>query len=300
MRKIRIGTRSSELALLQTKIVINRILETIPSISLKDIEIVPITTKGDKILDRSLSEIGGKSLFIKEIENELLNENINLAVHSLKDFTAVLPKELLIGAVIEREDPRDAFVSYKQIKDLCDFSNYIIGTSSCRRKAQLLNLNKNLNILPLRGNVMTRIDKIKNQKVDIAILAAAGLKRLSIDKALYKEIDINEMLPAPGQGVICIEIKANDHFAREICEQINHQDTMKVILAERGFLEAIEGDCNIPIAAYAVISNRKIKLETEVLAIDGREKFKMSGECEIKDGYDFGYEFGMKLKEKIR
>lgn len=301
MHKIRIGTRSSKLALIQTDIVIKEILKHHSDISENDIEIVKIQTKGDKFLDQTLAEIGGKSLFTKEIENELINGRINFAVHSLKDFTSKIPDNLSIEAVIKRSDPRDAILSFGDIKTISNLnSSHIIGTSSCRRKAQLLNIDSTLNIIPLRGNVITRIEKTTENKENVAILATAGLLHLAIDKNLYTSIDTSEMLPAPCQGIICVQITKKDKFAQQVCKKINHHPTELIVSAERGFLEAIEGNCNTPIAALAILTHdQKLHLSCEVLSLDGQNKYKLEDICDINDGYKLGSELGAKLRTKL-
>ncbi|WP_375319431.1 hydroxymethylbilane synthase [Candidatus Tisiphia endosymbiont of Oplodontha viridula] len=246
---IKIGTRRSPLALLQTNLVIDQIKIHYPQVNY---EIVPIVTSGDLIKDKNLYDIGGKALFLKEIETALINEEIDLAVHSLKDVPCKIPSELMICAVLEGEDARDVFIclNYKSIEEL-PFAS-IVGTSSIRRKVLIQRKRPDLQIVTFRGNVDSRIRKLMQGDVDATILAYSGMKRLGIFDAKYCHlIDIKEMLPSVGQGVIAVEIRKNDHKMQEICNKINHFETWELIQAGRAFLEYLDADCRTPIAAYS-------------------------------------------------
>lgn len=246
---IRIGTRKSKLALIQTEICINKIKEIYPDISY---EVIPITTTGDHITDKNLYDIGGKALFLKELEEALLANKIDIAVHSLKDVPGIVPETFNIAAVLEREDPRDVFIStkYKTIQDLPQGA--IIGTSSVRRKVIMQQIRPDLKYVPFRGNVNTRLAKLERGEVDATILAMAGIKRLGIyDANICHPLEPDLMLPACGQGVIAIEIRANDQNMQDLCSKINHVKTYHLIIAERSFLKEADASCDTPIAAYA-------------------------------------------------
>ncbi|MBN1252413.1 MAG: hydroxymethylbilane synthase [Bacteroidales bacterium] len=249
---IKIGTRGSQLALYQAERLKSELLEKFPE---KNFEIKIIKTKGDKILDVALSKIGDKGLFTKEIENELIAGSVDIAVHSLKDLPTVLPKGLKLGAVLERGEFRDALISLngKKITDLNE--NDIIATSSLRRKAQLLKINPNFNIIDIRGNVNTRIDKMKNGYCTAMIMAAAGLQRLNMDEYISEVVDHKIITPAVSQGIIAIETRENDDFIDSIVEKINHPESYLAALAERKFLNILEGGCQIPVGCYTEFTN---------------------------------------------
>lgn len=293
--KYRIGTRDSKLALTQTELVREALLKANPNLSHNQFEVVKIKTTGDKILNKNLIEIGGKNLFIKEIEETLLSEEIDFAVHSLKDMTANLDKSLVIAACLEREDPRDAFVSYhyKNFNKLPKSAT--IGTSSIRRASIALNYRPDLNIIPFRGNVLSRLDKLKQKQVDATFLAVAGLKRLNIDRELYTPLDVQEFLPAISQGVIGVEcLKKNEHIY-QLLRSINHHETEITNQAERAFLECLEADCSVPIAAYAKLEDNLIYMDC--LVIDSQNKIHKSNITGYAaDAAKLGYEIGMKFK----
>lgn len=249
--QIRIGTRASKLAMIQANIVATKLS--------CQYEIIPITTSGDKDLTKTLYDIGGKALFIKELEDALLADKIDIAVHSLKDMPGILPKEFVIAAMLEREDPRDALVS-KLATKISDLPNgAIIGTSSPRRMAYLKALHKNLKIVNLRGNVDSRVAKIISGELDAAVLSYAGLKRLGIAPSdICTPIDPSEMIPAIGQGVIAIETLAKK---KDICSHLNHKITFDLMQAERAYLEHLGADCKTPVAAYARMENDEMMLD---------------------------------------
>ncbi len=297
-RKIIIGTRGSKLAITQAELVKEQIIQA-TSMSADNIILVSIETTGDLITDRPLSSIGGKSLFTKEIENALLQKEVDIAVHSLKDFTAKIPKELTIQGYLKRGDCRDAIVSSHNYTLITLPRNATVGTSSSRRKAQLLEIRSDLNIVTLRGNVLTRINKVFKGEVDAAILACAGLDRLNVDKNLYYPIETNQMLPAPGQGVICIECRKDDQDMLNICDLITDTQASLTSLAERGFSEALEANCNIPIAALAFVSGDLITIECHLYSIDGKNKFTKQGTANIANSYNLGYEIGKSFKKYL-
>lgn len=290
---IRIGTRSSNLALAQTDLVIKTIQSHIDF----TYEIIPITTTGDKIQDKPLYDVGGKALFLKELEEALLDNRIDCAIHSMKDVPGQIPAGLKIAAVLEREDPRDVLLSYKSsnIKDLPQ--NAKIGTSSVRRRASLLHLRPDIEALPIRGNVETRIRKWQESNLDGIILAAAGLKRLGLfNPEFCHPLSTDAMLPAVGQGVIAIEIRENDEKLKEICALINHLRTWHTTQAERGFLEYLDADCRTPLAAFAEMKGQEIYAKY-MLAGDNLEYYY---EDEVvtnaKDAYQTGVAMGRNFK----
>jgi hydroxymethylbilane synthase len=298
IKTIRIGTRESKLALMQVELVIKSFAEVINIADFK-FEIVTIKTTGDIIQDKSLSEIGGKSLFTKEIELALLNDEIDIAVHSLKDFTYKVVEGTVISSYLKRGDPRDALISnkYKQISEISNTD--IIGTSSSRRKSQLLYNNQNLIVKPLRGNVLTRLKKIENLEYDLGILAMSGLKRLSINSNIVNAIPLEEMLPAPGQGVICIQCKEKNDDIYNLTRLINDKITEISSITERGYVEGLEANCNTPIAAYCHVLEDKVILEAEIYSLDGKIKHKNTSSAAISDSFNLGFRTGVNFKKYI-
>jgi len=280
--KIIIGTRGSKLALWQAEWVKSELQKLYSWI---EIEIKKIKTTGDKILDVPLAKVGGKGLFVKEIEEALLRGEIDLAVHSMKDVPTEFPDGLELSAICKREDPRDAFVSrvvkdaplYKDIKDLS--SGAVIGTSSLRRASQLRSKKTGLKIVSLRGNVETRLKKLDNGEVDALILAAAGMKRLGIENRITKVISHEIILPAIGQGAIGIETRVQDGYIKDLLKPINHKESFICVNAERTFLKKLGGSCQVPIAAYARLKdNNKIIMDALVSNISGNKIIKVSKE----------------------
>ncbi|KAF8818239.1 hydroxymethylbilane synthase [Rickettsia endosymbiont of Cardiosporidium cionae] len=269
---IRIGTRKSLLSLRQTQLVIDKLLSIFPKYS---IEIVPITTKGDQILNKALYEIGGKSLFIEAIEDQLIKKHIDIAVHSLKDMPGILDRKFSIVAVLERECPNDVLFTgnnnkYKNILDLP--KNAIIGTSSPRRTAFIQSLRPDIKVVISRGNINTRIQKIENQKIDALILAYAGLKRTNLyDIKNTNIIETTQILPAAGQGIIAIETLSNNIKMKRICSHINDTKTWNLAMSERSFLEYLNADCRTAISAYARY-NEKQNIITQYMLSDHKSK----------------------------
>lgn len=240
------------------------------------VAITTIKTKGDKILDVPLAKVGGKGLFVKEIENALLEGRIDLAVHSMKDMPSEIPRGLKIGAVPLRETPEDVLISREgdTFSDLPDDAK--IGTSSLRRSAQLLSKQPRLNIKPLRGNLDTRLQKLKREGLDAIVLAAAGVKRLGLENRISEYLPTDIMLPAVGQGALCIEIREDDQPVETAVSILNDADTHVAITAERAFLNRLEGGCQTPIAAYACLKKNDIHLEGLVASLDGRTVFRQT------------------------
>lgn len=293
MKKVlKIGTRGSQLALWQANWVKAALQKNNPSFS---IEIEKIKTKGDKILDTPLAMVGGKGLFVKEIEEALLNGGIDLAVHSLKDMPSVVPEGLCIGSIPERETPNDALVSKSGLPLARLAPGARIGTSSLRRSSQLLHLRPDLVILPLRGNLDTRIRKLDTENLDAIILAAAGLKRLNLENRITEYLDETVMIPAVGQGALCIEIRKDDKKTADAVAALNHPESQTVVLGERAFLNRLEGGCQVPIAAHG-------KLDADTFVIQGLVA-DLDGSTIIKDTLsgpkDAAEHIGITLAERL-
>ena len=268
---IRIGTRGSQLALWQANFIKSEIERLFPDC---DVELKIIKTTGDRITDRPLAMIGGKGLFVKEIEAALLNNTIDLAVHSMKDMPGELPKGLIIGAIPKRENPFDVLIS----KNKCLLSDYKkgakIGTSSLRRASQIKHVRPDVVIESIRGNLDTRIKKLKAGDYDAIVLAAAGLRRLGQESEITQYLDESIMMPAVGQGALCIETRENDRDIAVIMEKLNHHDTWICVTGERAFLKQIEGSCHIPVACFGKIIDNKVILTAVVASVDGKELIK--------------------------
>jgi hydroxymethylbilane synthase len=274
MKKVyKIGTRASKLALWQAHWVQSQLNQYFPD---AETEIVKITTKGDKILDRPLALVGGKGLFVKEIEKALLEKEIDIAVHSMKDMPGELPEGLTIGAVPDRENPFDVVVSRNNIK-LADLPlNAKIGTSSLRRSSQLKNHRPDLEISSIRGNLETRIKKLNAGEFDAIILAAAGIKRLGMENLITEYLTEETMTPAVGQGALCIETRADDPDIAPVMAKLNHINTATCVAGERSFLKRLEGSCHIPVGCFAKFVDNNIVLTGIVASIDGTTIIKQS------------------------
>ena len=291
-KEITIGTRGSKLALWQANYIKTSLLDKDPSISIK-IEI--IKTKGDKILDVPLAAVGGKGLFVKEIEEALLDGRIDMAVHSMKDMPAEIPEGLCIGSVPEREDPCDVLISKAgtPLSGLKQGAN--IGTSSLRRSAQLRHIRPDIHIVPLRGNIDTRIKKLDTENLDAVILAGAGVKRMNYEEKVSERLDFSIMLPAVGQGALCIETRNDDLFISPFAEMLDHQDTHSVVKGERAFLKRLEGSCQVPVAALGRIENSVFAIEGLVADLDGRTVIRES----LKGPIEGAEETGIALADKL-
>lgn len=252
---LRIGTRGSPLALWQANYIKDRISKHFPELT---IDINVVKTTGDKLLDSSLSQIGGKGVFVKEIEEALLDNRIDIAVHSLKDVPSILPSGLVIGAISERHNPSDALVSKENLTVDKLPKGSRVGTGSLRRKSQLLHLYPHLEIVPIRGNVDTRIRKLDSDNLDAVVLAVAGLKRMELDHNITQIFEPDHIVPAPGQGIIAVECREDDNFTSELVDKINHIDSEAASKVERSFLKKLEGDCNIPAGCYSEIQGNMI------------------------------------------
>ena len=291
---LRIGTRGSPLALAQAYETRER-LSIAFGLSLDSFEIVVIKTTGDKVLNRPLKEIGGKGLFTKEIEEALLQESIDIAVHSMKDMPVQQPDGLILDTFLPREDVRDAFVSriHKSLADIPHGAT--VGTSSLRRKAQLMSKRPDLKIVEFRGNVQTRLKKLDDGVAECTFLAVAGLNRLNMEDIITAPISTDEMLPAVAQGAIGIERREKDIKVATMLEAIHNSTTGLLLSAERAFLEALDGSCETPIAGLAEFKNENLRFRGEILKTDGSEVYSDEQVVSKEDATLVGIEMAHKL-----
>ncbi len=293
MKKITVATRGSMLALWQAEWVKSELEKKYPDI---EVELLKIKTTGDKITDVPLAQVGGKGLFTKEIEEALLRKDADLAVHSMKDVPTFFPEGLHLRAITEREDPRDALISHEPGLKLAELKpDAVVGTSSLRRKAQLLALRPDFKIEDLRGNVDTRLRKVKEGEYDAIILAGAGLRRLGWAKRITEYIDPDVMLPAIGQGALGIETRVDDDDTNELVSFFDHRETSIAVTAERALLGRLEGGCQVPIAAFGTVDDSVVKLTGLVASVDGKRIIKdaISGPVEGAE------ELGVELAERL-
>ena len=295
MTTLRIATRKSQLALWQAEYVRERLLALDPGLK---IELIKMSTQGDKILDTPLAKIGGKGLFIKELEARMLDGSADLAVHSTKDMPVELPEGLHIAAICEREDPRDAFVSNAHASLGTLPQGAIVGTSSLRRQCQLRALRPDLQIRDLRGNVNTRLAKLDAGDYDAVILAAAGLKRLGFDNRITDLINTTDSLPAVGQGAVCIETRSNDAAVNALIHQLNHEATASCVLAERAMNARLEGGCQVPIAGFAQIDGDNLQLRGLVGDPDGTRLIRSERSGPLQQAQQLGTEVANELLGK--
>ena len=297
-KKITIGSRGSKLALIYAKKVKEALLNFSENIVEQNIEIKSISTKGDTILDKRLSDLGGKGLFSKNIEEELFNKKIDIAVHALKDMPAIETQGLRTACFLKRNDPREILISLKD-KKLDELKkNSVVGTSSFRREFQLKRIRNDLNCELIRGNVDTRISKLKKGKYDAIILSSAGINSLNLNNEITQFFTTSEMIPSAGQGIIALQCRKEDNQIIELIEKVNHKPTFYRALAERGVLKILEGDCETAIGVHAEIKEDEIELNAELFSIDGTERFheKISGKIEFAE--NLGEKVGKILKEK--
>ena len=295
MPKLKIGTRGSPLALYQANETKSRLMAA-HGLAEDDIEIVVITTTGDRVRDRPLSEIGGKGLFTKEIEEALFAGDIHLAVHSMKDMPAKLPDGLTMAALLPREDPRDAFLSpvATSIQDLAQ--GVTVGSSSVRRAAQLKRLRPDLNVIQFRGNVETRLRKLADGVAAATFLACAGLNRLGLADKITSIVPVDVMLPAVAQGCIGIETREDDAATRALLAPLNHEATAVAVTCERAFLAALDGSCRTPLAGHATLVNGKVQFRGHALTLDGAHCFETVREGAAADAQRMGAEAGEQVK----
>ncbi|HIA60410.1 MAG TPA: hydroxymethylbilane synthase [Pelagibacterales bacterium] len=281
-KKIIIGSRGSKLALIYAERAKSEIMKFSQISGIEDVEIKSITTEGDAIQNMRLSDLGGKGLFSKTIEDELLDKKIDIAVHALKDMPS---------------DPREILISKdnKHIKDLA--SNSIVGTSSFRREFQLKKIREDLNYKLIRGNVDTRIKKLNDNLYDAIILSYAGIQSLNLDKNISQTFSTSEIIPSAGQGVVALQCRENRHELIKLLNKVNHQSTHNCVLAERNVLKILEGDCETAVGAFAKIDGDNISLEAELFSLDGKERFYYKASKELKFASELGKEVGAILKK---
>tara|TARA_B100000745_G_scaffold226002_1_gene151191 strand:- start:4 stop:927 length:924 start_codon:yes stop_codon:yes gene_type:complete len=299
-KKIIIGSRGSKLALIYAERAKAQILNFSADFGIEDVSIKKIITKGDTIQDIRLSKIGGKGLFSKTIEDELLDEKIDIAVHALKDMPSGETEGLLTNCFLERNDPREILISKnnKHIKDLAP--NSTVGTSSFRREFQLKKIRVDLNYKLIRGNVDTRIKKLNDNLYDAIILSYAGIQSLNLDEKISQTFSTSEIIPSAGQGVVALQCRKNDEDLIELLDKVNHQPTHYCVLAERNVLNILEGDCETPIGVFANIDEDKINLETELFSLDGKERFYLKSSKDLKLAAKLGKEVGEILKKQSK
>ena len=273
LNKITIGSRGSKLSLAYA----NKVKDLISNIDLTadtKVTIETVQTSGDLFKDKKISEIGGKNLFCKEIEDKLVRKEINIAVHSLKDMDSIETKGLVIQAYIERNDPRESFVS-KKFEKLSELNNGKIGSSSRRRELQLKLFNKNIKVENIRGNVDTRIKKVETEEFDGTILAIAGLKTLNLDKYAKEIFSLKDFIPTAGQGIIAVQCRENDEETKKILKKINHNETKICALAERSFLKALGGDCDTAVGCSAILKKDSVEINAQLFSDDGKKVFNV-------------------------
>jgi hydroxymethylbilane synthase len=296
-RKIIIGSRGSKLALIYAEKAREKILKHSKDFGIEEVIIKEIVTKGDQVQDKRLSEVGGKGLFSKTIEVELLEKKIDIAVHALKDMPSEETKGLLTDCFLERNDPREILISKdnKHLKDLA--LNSIIGTSSYRREFQIKKIRDDLNCKLIRGNVDTRIRKLNENLYDAIILSYAGIDSLGLNQNISQTFSTSEIIPCAGQGVIALQCRDNDESLIELLKQVDHQSTHSSIKAERNVLKVLEGDCETAVGAFANIEGNKINLEVELFSLDGSKRFYLKSSESLDKAEELGIEMGKTLKK---
>jgi hydroxymethylbilane synthase len=293
----RIGTRGSALALAQARETRDRLMAA-HGLPESAFEIVPISTSGDRIQDRPLSEAGGKGLFTKEIEEALLDGRVDLAVHSSKDMPTVLPEGLELCAFLPREDPRDAFIG-RSVRTIAELPNgAIVGSSSPRRQALIRRMRPDLEVITFRGNVQTRLKKLEEGQVEGTLLANAGLRRLGLEHVITDLLPLDIFPPAPGQGAICIEARTGDQRIAELLAPIHHAPTGAALACERAFLAALDGSCRTPIAGHAKVEGDRLSFFGLIITPDGREHHDIRSEGPVRDAARIGREAGSAIRAK--
>ena len=297
-KKFIIGSRGSKLSLAYANHVKNLLIKSNPELDGNFIEIKVIKTSGDIFQKKKISDIGGKGVFCKQIEEQLLGSKIDLAIHSLKDLPTQMTEGLCVNAVVKRNDPRDAFLSFssKSFNALKPQSK--IGTSSFRREAQLNLLRNDLKIVAMRGNIDTRIRKLKNQEFDAIVLSLAGIQMLNLKNEIKEVFTTDQMLPAVGQGAIALQCKKDDLKTLNILKVINDEKTFYCVEAERALLDVIGGDCDTAIGGLAKLSNDEINLKSELFSNDGKKKFEFQSTGHCKNAKEIGYKVGKELLKK--
>jgi hydroxymethylbilane synthase len=297
-KKIIIGSRGSKLALIYAEKAKEKILKSAKNSEIEEVIIKEIVTKGDQVHDQRLSEVGGKGLFSKTIEAELLDNKIDIAVHALKDMPSEETEGLLTNCFLERNDPREILIS-KDNKNLKDLSpNSIIGTSSYRREFQIKKIRNDLNCKLIRGNVDTRIRKLNENLYDAIILSYAGINCLGLNQNISQIFSTSEIIPSAGQGVVALQCRNNDQELIELLKEVNHQSTYYSIKAERNVLKILEGDCETAIGVFAKIEGNQINLEAELFSLDGKNRFHLKAFKSIDKAEELGIEVGKALKKE--
>jgi hydroxymethylbilane synthase len=296
-KKIIIGSRGSKLALIYAQIAKNKILQN-TDLSSDDIVIKEITTKGDQVQNQRLSELGGKGLFSSNIEKELLDKKIDIAVHALKDLPIIKSKGLVVESFLERNDPREILISVnkKKFKDLKP--NAVIGTSSYRREFQIKKLRSDITCKLIRGNIDTRIKKLNEGLYDAIILSYAGIKSLNIIDQISEIFSVQELIPSAGQGVISLQCREDDNRIISILKKTNHSETYRRVSAERNVLKVLEGDCETAVGAHATIEGSELILEAELFSLDGTSRFYEKKSSKIENAKELGKDVGQRLKTK--
>ena len=296
-RKIIIGSRGSKLALIYAEKAMQKILNCANEFGIQEVIIREIVTKGDQVQDKRLSDVGGKGLFSKAIEVELLDNKIDIAVHALKDMPSEETEGLLTNCFLERNDPREILISKdnKHLKDLAQ--NSIIGTSSYRREFQIKKIRKDLECKLIRGNVDTRIKKLNENLYDAIILSYAGINSLGLNQNISQAFSTSEIIPCAGQGVIALQCRTNDEEIIELLKKVNHQSTHNSIKAERNVLKILEGDCETAVGVFASINGDKINLEAELFSLDGSKRFHLKSFESLDKAEELGIEMGKALKK---
>jgi len=297
MKKVVIGSRGSKLALMYAEKAKEYLLK-FNNVSKEDIKIKKIITKGDQIKDQRLSEVGGKGLFSKNIEQELLDKKIDIAVHALKDMPALETDGLQTNCFLKRNDPREVIISRdgKNIKEIK--TGALIGTSSFRREFQINKLRKDLKTKLIRGNVDTRIQKLNDGLYDAIILSLAGLSFLNLENKVSQIFSTDEIIPSAGQGIIALQCRSDDNHIKSLLEKINDKETAVRAISERNVLKVLEGDCETAVGVHSKLENERIVLQAELFSLDGLQKFYESGSSDIKNSAELGFEIGKKLKLK--
>lgn len=296
LSKLRIGTRGSPLALKQAHEVRNRLIE-LNGLSESEVKIETIKTSGDAIQDKTLREFGGKGLFTKEIETALLDEKIDLAVHSMKDMPTELPQNLEIPCILPRADVRDAFLSFcaNSLADLPPGA--VVGTSSLRRQAQVKKLRSDLKVVTIRGNVQTRLKKLEDKSVDATLLACAGLYRLGLELKITRKISTDHMLPAVAQGAIGVEVREDNLQVKKLILPLNDSESALAVAAERAFLERLDGSCHTPIAGLAEVEGERLRFRGQILQPDGSASYETEKTGSLNEALQIGRNAANELLE---
>jgi hydroxymethylbilane synthase len=296
-KKIIIGSRGSKLALIYAQNAKNKIIQN-SNLNNEDVTIKAITTKGDQVYDKRLSEIGGKGLFSTNIEKELQDKKIDIAVHALKDMPAIETHGLRTDTFLKRNDPREILITRdkKKLKELK--INAVIGTSSYRREFQIKKIRTDLNCKLIRGNVDTRIKKLNDGLYDAIILSYAGIKSLSVEHKITEVFSTEEIIPGAGQGIIALQCRNNDNEIISILDKVNDNETFQIAHAERNVLKVLEGDCETAVGAHAIINGDEIILEAELFSLNGDQRFYEKKSSKIKNAKELGKDVGQILKKK--